>query len=591
VNVHIHTVFIRKNAIDERGCQSIAAVRRRCYFNQELALLQHWRKLMPAFRPEGLPSKRIADGLAVAIICAVSIIAAVTYRDYGLGWDDYVHAEYGGLLLKLYASGFTDQRALSFVNLYAYGGGFDLVSTLTAKALHLDLWETRRMVGAVIGIIGLTLTWRLGRRVGGPLAGVIAVALLAACPLYYGNMFMNAKDSPFAVAMVFLTLSLVRAFEEYPKPSPITCTMVGCAAGLAIGTRVMGGLAVINALAALTLIFAVETRGKGVRTAAARAGRFIICFVPALAIGWAVMAMVWPWSVLEPLNPFHAVEYFSHFFEKPWNEVFDGVVTPVPEMPRRYVPTLFLLKEPEIFLSLGLGGAAGALVAALRGDIAPRRRAVFILLAFAAVFPAALTVLTRPAMYNGIRHFVFLTPALAVLGGVAGAWTAAQLGRMNSPQIRRPAVAFATAMFLGGLFLPIREMIRLHPYQYTHFNVLAGGIRAADDRYMLDYWGLSFKEASQELRTKLTAAMATPTDKRHWRVAVCGPQRAAQVALGPEFKVAWDPKGADFAMSMGEFYCSQLAEPVLVEVQREGVVYARVYDIRGRTVTGLNVKK
>jgi hypothetical protein len=134
-------------------------------------------------------------------------------------------------------------------------------------------------------------------------------------------------------------------------------------------------------------------------------------------------------------------------------------------------------------------------------------------------------------------------------------------------------------------------MIRLHPYQYTHFNVLAGGIRAADDRYMVDYWGLSFKEASQELRAKLTASMETPTDKRRWRVAICGPQRPAQVVLGPEFHITWDPKGADFAMSLGEFYCSELAEPVIVEVQREGVVYARVYDIRGRTVTGLNVKK
>src|SRR5262249_5593153 len=159
------------------------------------------------------------------------------------------------------------------------------------------------------------------------------------CPLYYGNMFMNAKDSPFAVAMVFLTLSLVRAFEEYPKPSPITCAMVGCAAGLAIGTRVMGGLAAINALAALILIFVIETRRDGVRAAGVRAGQFILSFLPALVLGYAVMAMVWPWSVIEPLNPFRAVEYFSHFFEKPWNEVFDGVVTAVPEMPRRYVPT------------------------------------------------------------------------------------------------------------------------------------------------------------------------------------------------------------------------------------------------------------
>jgi hypothetical protein len=302
-------------------------------------------------------------------------------------------------------------------------------------------------------------------------------------------------------------------------------------------------------------------------------------------LGYAVMAIVWPWSVAEPLNPLRAVEYFSHFFEKPWNEVFDGVVTPVPEMPRRYVPILFLHKEPEIFLALAISGAAGALVAAFRRDIAPTRRAIFILLVFAGMFPISLTVLTKPAMYNGIRHFVFLAPALAALGGLAGAWIAEQLWRTW-----RPAVAVAAAVLLVGLFLPINEMIKLHPYQYTHFNVMSGGIRAADDRYMLDYWGLSFKEASQELRGKLTESMATPTDKRRWRVAICGPQRPAQVALGPEFRVAWDPKGADFAMSMGEFYCSELTEPVMVEVQREGVVYARVYDIRGRTVTSLNMR-
>src|SRR3984957_19361274 len=206
----------------------------------------------PAWRSK----ERIADGLALAIIAATAVIAALTFRDYGLGWDDYTHAEYGGLLLNLYASGFTDQRALSFVNLYAYGGGFDLLSALAAKVLPFDLFETRRLMGAIIGLIGVFITWRLGRRVGGPVAACIAVALLVMCPLYYGNMYINAKDAPFAVAMAFLTLALVRSFEEYPRPSPINCAMVGGAVGLAIGTRVLGGIGAINVLAALMLMFA-----------------------------------------------------------------------------------------------------------------------------------------------------------------------------------------------------------------------------------------------------------------------------------------------------------------------------------------------
>jgi hypothetical protein len=534
--------------------------------------------------PEGRSAERVADALALCIVAAVAIIAALTFRDYGLGWDDYTHAEYGGLLLNLYASGFSDQRALSFVNLYAYGGGFDMLSALAAKMLPFDLFETRRLMGAVIGVIGLLITWRLARRVGGPLAAVIAVALLATCPLYYGNMFMNAKDSPFAVAMVFLTLALVRAFEEYPRPSPITCAMVGIGAGLAIGTRVLGGLAAISALAALVLVFAVETRRDGLSQAGNRLGVFAVRFVPAVLLGYAVMALVWPWSVTEPLNLFRAVEYFSHFFEKPWKEMFDGMALPVPEMPRQYVPQLFLLKEPEIFIALGLAGTAGALVAAMRRDVETSWRAIYLLLVFAGVFPIALAVLTKPAMYNGIRHFVFVAPALAVLGGLAGAWIADD----SLARRWRPALGIAAAVLLIGLFLPVKEMVRLHPYQYTHFNVIAGGIRAADDHYMLDYWALSFKQAAQELRARLTEGLQTPTDGRRWRVAICGPLRPAQVELGPEFLTTWDTKGADFAFTMGEFYCANLPAPVLVEIAREGVVYARVYDIRGRTVTSLN---
>jgi hypothetical protein len=182
-------------------------------------------------------------------------------------------------------------------------------------------------------------------------------------------------------------------------------------------------------------------------------------------------------------------------------------------------------------------------------------------------------------MYNGIRHFVFVAPAFAALGGLAFVWAADALAR-----VWRGAPAVAALVFLVGVFLPVREMVRLHPYQYTHFNVMAGGVRAADDRYMLDFWGLAFKQATQDLRGKLAGAFP-PAGRAQWRIAVCGPERTAKVELGTEFLTSSDAKGADFALTMGEFYCTKLAAPILVEIAREGVVYARVYDIRGMTVT------
>jgi hypothetical protein len=526
----------------------------------------------------GRAAGNVCDRLAAAVLVAVTGVALMTFRDYGLGWDDYTHSEYGALLVAFYRSGFADRRALSFVNLYMYGGGFDMVADLAAKILPFTLFETRRLVGALVGLLGLIVTWRIGRRVGGSLAGLLTLMLLATCPLYIGHMYMNAKDAPFAVAMAALLLALVRAFEAYPRPPLATGALTGTGFGLAIGSRVMGGFGVVDLAAALALVAALEAWLDGLRPAAARLGRFVLWLLPAIVLAYAVMALVWPWSVVDPLNPFRAVGYFSHFFEKPWRELFGGELILVPDMPRLYVPTLLALQLPEIFLALALAGSAGALIAACRRGLAANRRAILALVVLAATLPIVVTVLARPAMYNGIRHFVFILPPLAVLGGLAGAWL------MTTLQARSRALGTAAGIaFLAGIALPVVDMVRLHPYEYTDFNRLAGGVAGARERYMIDYWGLSFKQASQALAAELAKRHEVKPSERPWKLAVCGPHRSPQVELGPDFETTWDPQGADFALMLGEFYCVRFDAPLLAEVVREGVVYARVYDIRGRS--------
>ncbi len=526
--------------------------------------------------------ERTCDDLAMLVLAAVAVIAGLTFRDYGLGWDDYTHAEYADLLLRMFGSGFRDTAALSFANLYMYGGGFDMIAALLHKVLPLELFETRRLVGAIVGVIGLAVTWRLGRRVGGPLAGLAALLLLALCPTFYGHMFMNPKDAPFAVAMIILMLGLVRLAEEYPQPSPRTILIVGLGAGLSIGCRILGGLALVYAMIGFIPLFLEELRSEGPREAVRRFAHVVYVLLPGLVLGYLVMGLIWPWSIMEPGNPFEALTYFSHFFEKPWKEMFDGAIVSVPDMPWSYLPTLFALQLPEVMLLLTMGAVFSTLAMLPRAEVPARRKTVMLMLTLAATLPLAIAMVKRPALYNGIRHFVFVIPPMAVLGGVAFAWTMERL-RAN----HRTWQPVALAIFCFGLALPLAEMIRLHPYQYTHFNHIAGTVRGADDRFMLDYWGLALKQASDELREQLVERQEVPPANRKWKVAVCGPQRPAQVALGPDFTIGWDSNAADFAMTLGEFYCKGLTAPVMVEIKRDDVVFARVYDIRGRSISSL----
>jgi hypothetical protein len=526
--------------------------------------------------------ERTCDDLAMLVLAVVALIAALTFRDYGLGWDDYTHAEYADLLLRMYGSGFKDTAALSFANLYMYGGGFDMAAALLHKVIPLELFETRRLLGAIIGVIGLAVTWRLGRRIGGPLAGLAALLLLALCPTFYGHMFMNPKDAPFAVAMAILMLGLVRLAEQYPNPSPRTILIVGLGAGLSIGCRILGGLALVYALVGFIPLLLEDARSHGAREAAHRFVHVVYVLLPGLILGYLVMGLIWPWSIMEPANPFHALTYFSSFFEKPWKEMFDGALVSVPDMPWSYLPTLFALQLPEVLLGLLTAAVVGSLMSLSRNDVSGRRKTIFLMLTLAATLPLLIAMVKRPALYNGIRHFVFVIPPMTVLAGAAYAW-----GMNWLKENRRSWQPAAVAVFAFGLLLPLSEMIRLHPYQYTHFNHIAGTVRSADALFMLDYWGLAFKQASDGLRDQLDERQEVPPHGRKWKVAVCGPQRPAQVALGPDFTIGWDSHAADFAMTLGEFYCKGLTAPVLVEIKRDDVVFARVYDIRGRSISSL----
>ena len=147
----------------------------------------------------------------------------------------------------------------------------------------------------------------------------------------------------------------------------------------------------------------------------------------------------------------------------------------------------------------------------------------------------------HPAFYNGLRHFVFVVPPFAVLGGLAAAYAFDRVRAYG--MAARGALA---ALFIGGVTLPVIDMVRLHPYQYTAFNWASGGVRMAHDNYMLDYWGLSFKQASEALHTRLDAMRLKPPPGRRWIVEICGPQRGAEVALGDRIRNHLGPQARGF---------------------------------------------
>src|SRR4029079_19356271 len=156
---------------------------------------------------------------------------------------------------------------------------------------------------------------------------------------------------------------------------------------LAIGCRILGGLALIYATVGCLPLLTQEIRTHGSREAAPRFAHVIYVLLPGLVFGYLVMGLVWPWSIMEPGNPLHALTYFSHFFEKPWKEMFDGALVSVPDMPWSYLPTLFALQLPEVLLGLLAIGIGGTFTLLSRKEVAAQRKTILLMLLLASMLP------------------------------------------------------------------------------------------------------------------------------------------------------------------------------------------------------------
>src|SRR6516164_4604747 len=184
--------------------------------------------------------RRASLGLTILAI----VIVFLTFRDYGVTWDEDAHNWYGTFVLDYYLSFFIDQSALHWRDLYNYGAIFDTVAAALNRASPIGIYETRHLLNALVGILGLVGCCKLGHAMGGARVGFLAALFLFLTPNYYGQMFNNPKDIPFAVGVVWATYYLVRIVSLLPRPPLRVLIKFGVVVGMTMGVRV-GGLMIL----------------------------------------------------------------------------------------------------------------------------------------------------------------------------------------------------------------------------------------------------------------------------------------------------------------------------------------------------------
>jgi hypothetical protein len=272
----------------------------------------------------------------------------------------------------------------------------------------------------------------------------------------------------------------------------------------------------------------------------------------------AIIAMYITWPYLWPDPIGHFLETVRIMSQHPWpgSVLFNGALYPANDLPSSYMPVLLAIQLTEPVWLLFFVGLAVVLFGLVRKQ--GEQREVLALTFVWFILPLITFVILRPTLYDNFRQSFFILPPIFFMAGIA------------FDQIRKPVLqaGLIALVVLPGLF----SSIRLHPYEYVYYNQFIGGVDAAVDRFELEYWATSYREAARE------ASRIAPPNANVW---VDGPAHLFNRFARTDFHIysPQEPERVehyDIVVTLARYDLEKTSfpeAPIVYRVTREGAVF------------------
>ena len=479
------------------------------------------------------------------------VFAFATFRDYGCTWDE-PDAYQGGAELYQYLVHGVPMAYLDPEHGYPYTFLLNFISSPTDfTLLHLlNLLFSALLFGAVYEM--------LLSHCGNGLWALAGPVFLSLNLPFLGSIPANPKDVPFGV-FYFLSLSALYLYRRLFPEGRFGWFFFGLLAGFTISARIVG-----FTLFPVMVGYDFYLWKAGSPKAKNRGGKSQAKFWPwirsnsrmwlgSFAVSQFLCVLLWPFIGRDYFKNLPLVFWLSSHFPPKFDFLFMGHMSDSLGYPWYYLPLLILLTTPLfilVFFLVSLGLSKNL-----------KTNPLFVLWGGTLALNLLLYFLLHPAVYDGLRHFLYLLPLLSALASLAfieffqkqpwSAWHKAAAG-----------------LTLAASLLTVTDLVRLHPYEYVYFNELAGGFKGAYGNFETDYWVASFKEAVDWLRDNELKAAGGKLE-----IFAEGDPPQTKIYTDPRWDYVMKQKDADYAIVMtraGIKPDPQDETKVIHRVEREG---------------------
>lgn len=423
-------------------------------------------------------------------------------QDYGVTGDEFVDHRHAGYVLDYFTKGDTTALYQPKTVLHLYGNSVQVVAAAICRWFDIDnYYETRHVIGGLVGATGILIAGLAGLRWGGGLCGLLTLLLMFFTPRFFGHSMNNLKDIPFAVGYVVSLYYIIRLFDHYPyfRVRHLCGAILGIA--LALGTR-SGGLILYPMLFMYAGLFYIQYFGikefykfkKHLKSVEGIFGMMLLVLI----FSYALAICLWPFALQKPFtNVLYSLERFTHY-SIGLRTIFDGEQMMSNMLPWQYAPKYLCIGMPLVTV-IGFAGYILYLFI---------RRKEFSLVAyfflFAAIFPVFWVVYKNSNLYGGIRHLLFVMPPMVIVAG--------RFWEQMMDLSRKYLKAGWAVLFLVLFSLPVVHAIKNHPNEYVYFNEWVGGMKGAYGNYETDYYFNSLKQSADWFKKNIMPAL--PQDRK-----------------------------------------------------------------------------
>jgi hypothetical protein len=422
------------------------------------------------------------------MITAYVAFCFLTYKDYGITWDEGVRYEVGKIFVTYYKTGkqiqAPDIETRQLPTVTTYFGIYVATLALLNPSGSYETYHLLNMLFALpMFIFAYLLLYAKAKKAFVSLA---APAALFLTPSLLGHISANPKDMPFAVSY-FCTLILIYFFQQNDRHKFSKLSILALAIAFTQAQRLVGATLTITYFIYAIIYLQDRTKQKVMRVVCETA--FIGLAAGAITV--AIMPVLYTNFYAGLKSLIDDTAYFRY-----WNEkvLYFGQFLTRDQRPFTYLPVWLFMRLPLVIL-------APFLASPVIFKLKKTAHSIYNLMYIPLLLNFAIYLVLHPVIYNADRQFLYLYPPIVL---VSVLFTIDLFWYLKS----KTQQAMLVALVLIGVASAATALIALHPYEYVYFNEIVGGLQNAVGKFDTDYWGAAYKENTQWLITHV------PTDRK-----------------------------------------------------------------------------